>query len=155
MNSKKKNIIVTNLYGKVLLNGVNREEAYKFMFETDKYNARMDRENVLRYNITNNKYITFKHGELDRFFEKLKNVILIVFGNKKVILGAFPSIKEVCVSGFTKKLGRSTIAKYLKTENLYKKANVYFLTGQSAVDILKKLGYLDEVINLNNKKEEN
>lgn len=154
MKEKRKNVIVTDLYGRVLLNGVSREEAYKFMFETDKFNIKINGGTVLRYNISNNKYIAFKKGELDRFFEKLKNVILVVFGNKKVILGSFSSIKAVIESGFAK-LGCDTLTRYLKSEKLFKRANVYFLTGQSAVDILKKLGYLDEVINLNNKEEEN
>lgn len=152
---KENKIIVTNLYGEVLLKNASRKEAYQYTFETEEYVRKNDSNTALRSTFANKKYIVFMEGDLDEFFRKLSNVILIVSADKKSILGAFNSIISANNSGVVKKMNRSTITSHIKSGKVIKKPNVYFLTGQSAVDILKELGYLNEVINLNNKKEEN
>lgn len=144
LSVKSNDIVVTSLSGEYLKRGYTRE-IYKFIYGEEQGDKRTS---FLWSTIVNKKYICFKYGHLDDFYDKLKNVVLLVNKEKTKVLGAYKSIKDANNSGVVRKISELSAQKYTKTEKLASNG-VYYLTGQTAVDTLKELGYLDEIIRMN------
>lgn len=138
-------VVVVDLYGKFVKRGFTRE-IYEFIFGEGTLEGRT--RSVLNSSIINHEYICFKFGDLNTLFEKLKSVVLLVSKDKRKILGSFTSIKEANNSGLVTRLSDRKSQECGRNGTLGKNG-VYYLTGQSAVDTLKDLGYLDEIIKMN------
>ena len=136
------------MFGKFLKRWYTRE-IYKFIYNKDIGNIHAS---FLRRNIASRKYICFRYGHLEEFFNKLKHVVILLNKDKTKILGAFNSIKEANNSGLVEKIDIRNAQKCTKLEELANNG-VYYLTGNSAIKALKNLGYLDEVIKLNQENQ--
>ena len=148
-------LTVTNLMGQVVLTNANKEEVYRFIFgDNREYNKINDSKSVMSTFFVNRKYIVLRVGDEEKLFERLRKVVFIVSRDKTKILGAFTSINEAKKD---KQLelytSTSSLKKYLESGKLIPADKVYVISGKEGVDLLKSLGYLDEVLELIKKEE--
>lgn len=145
-------IVVTDLMGKLLFRGSTRE-VYKFIFGEKRSEKLISPPRINESTINNKRFICFKFGNINSLFKGLEKVIIIVTKDKKSIIGSYNSIISASNSNLIKnKIDKYyTIKKRLKDEKLSKNGYYYF-TGKTAVNFLKDLGYLDEIIEYNLKE---
>lgn len=153
MKNLKAKLIVTNLLGKVILKEVTKDEAYKFIFGVD-YNKDKNSKTLMCGFFVNRKYIVLRTDDKEKLYDRLKKVILVVSKEKDKIINAYSSIISAKKSGKFK-VSRASIKDFLDKEKFDKKDGVYFISGQEGVNLLKKLGYLSDVLNLLKGDKEN
>lgn len=144
----KKDVVVTDLYGKILFIG-NCRDAYIFIYGKDKVVKKTSEYFTIvnRSTITNKKFICFKIEDIDLFFKKLKNIVLIVNQDLKSIVKAFPSISSAFRTDIVPKFYEQGVMNCIKNKTIGNNGYYYF-SGQDAIDFLKKLGYIDGIYDL-------
>ena len=141
-------LTVTNLMGQIILKGVDKEEVYRFVFgDSREYNKKTDSKNIMKTFFVGNKYIVLKDGDEEKLYERLRKVIFVVSRDKSKVLGGYISFNDIKRD---KELNMYTSTRsmndYLISGKLIPADKVYLISGQEGVDLLKKLGYLDEVL---------
>lgn len=141
-------LTVTNLMGQIVLREVDKEEVYHFVFGDDKeYNKITDSKNITKTFFLGSKYIVLKKGDEEKLYERLRKVVLVVSRDKSKVLGGYSSFndvkrdKDLAIYTSTRSMNN-----YLTSGKLIPADKVYLISGQEGVDLLKKLGYLDEVL---------